>query len=475
MQNIQEKQKQVLEIFKKMQKKDVFTMLASDTTLDTIIQNAETYDDIANSIQNIKDYIKHLDKRLKPKTGIDVVLGGFYDKFQYHLYDMFMAPFNQKEQMYILEEDYGDNSPITICLKADDPKFSLEERKLLKLINHFYITMEDRNNKMFYIPITDLRRMFPEGTNKNKAKNDIITACERINDKRVSWNFSKTRYATTNYKKKRNLKELKLDIGKNVKLANIIPVYSQCDKDYNMELKGIICKVNKFLELRFWLQQISYRFPTEALRGKLSYYVTDLLTYTMHMNKNQGEVSKTIKDIASSLYCDRDGIPTTTNYWDIIDDDKHKPRQLLYLLEALSNTAYYLSLNKKYKAVCVISLYKINIKVLHNGKPREREIIFNEMGATREPEYMKSIISFFSMLNKRNVTFNDLSSVRYPMQFSYIKLEQIKDTFTDKKGNVDMEKLRAILVSNIKSKWNIINCIDKDPVKFLVKMSSPTT
>ena len=198
--------------------------------------------------------------------------------------------------------------------------------------------------------------MFSEGTNHNKVKNDIITTCERVNNKRVSWDFSKTRYATTNYKKKHNLKELELDIGKNVKLANIIPVYSQCDKDYNMELKGIICKVNKFLKLRFWLQQISYRFPTEALRGKLSYYVTDLLTYTMHMNKNQGEISKTIKDIASNLYCDRDGIPTTINYWDIIDDDKHKPRQLLYLLEALSNTAYYLSLNKEYKTVCVISL-----------------------------------------------------------------------------------------------------------------------
>lgn len=472
---MQEKQLRILEVFKEMQKKDVFTILVSGKDLNTLIQNAETYDDIASSIQDIKDYIKHLDKRLKPKASIDVVLGGFYDKFQYHLYDMFMAPFNQKEQMYILEEDYGDNSPITICLKANDPKFTLEERKLLKLINHYYIKMEDRNNKMFYIPITDLKRMFPEGTNHNKAKNDIITACERISDKRVSWNFSKTRYATTNYKKKHNLKELKLDIGKNVKLANIIPVYSQCDKDYNMELKGIICKVNKFLELRLWLHQISYRFPTEALRGKLSYYVTDLLTYTMHMNKNQGEISKTIKGIASNLYCDRDGTPTTTNYWDIISDDKHKPRQLLYLLEALSNTAYYLSLNKEYKAVCGISLYKINIKVLHNGKPRGRQIIFNEMGATRETEYMKSITSFCSTLNKRNVTFKDLLSVRYPKQFSYIKLEQIKDTFTDENENVDMEKLRAILVSNIKSKWNVINCIDKDPVKFIVKMSSATT
>lgn len=472
---MQEKQLKILEVFKGMQKKDVFTILASGKDLNTLIQNAETYDDIAGSIQDIKDYIKRLDKRLKPKTSIDVVLGGFYDKFQYHLYDMFMAPFNQKEQMYILEEDYGDNSPITICLKANDPKFMLEERKLLKLINHYYIKMEDRNNKMFYIPITDLKRMFPEGTNRNKAKNDIITACERISDKRVSWNFSKTRYATTKYKKKHNLKELKLDIGKNVKLANIIPVYSQCDKDYNMELKGIICKVNKFLELRLWLHQISYRFPTETLRGKLSYYVTDLLTYTMHMKKNQGDISKTIKDIASNLYCDRDGTPTTTNYWDIISDDKHKPRQLLYLLEALSNTAYYLSLNKEYKATCVISLYKINIKVLHNGKQRDRQILFNEMGATRENEYMKSITSFCSTLNKRNVTFKDLLSVRYPKQFSYIKLEQIKDTFTDENENVDMEKLRAILVSNIKSKWNIINCIDKDPVKFIVKMSSSTT
>ena len=131
---MQEKQKQVLEVFKKMQKKGIFTILASGKDLDMLIQNAETYDDIASSIQDIKDYIKRLDKRLKPKTNIDVVLGGFYDKFQYHLYDMYMAPFNQKEKMYILKENYGENDPITISLKANDPKFSLEERKLLKLI-----------------------------------------------------------------------------------------------------------------------------------------------------------------------------------------------------------------------------------------------------------------------------------------------------------------------------------------------------
>ncbi len=473
---MQEKQARVLEVLKEMQKQEIFTILKSGTHLDKIINEASGYEDISSSIQDIKEYINDLEDEFTSSrtVSIGVTLAGFNDKFQYELHNMYLAPFNQKEKMHVLETDYGKDNPFTIALKSDDVRFTLEERKLIKLINHYYINLKTDDklkDKMFYIPINDLKRIYPETINHKIIKEGIITACERINGKRISWDLSKTRYATN---KSTNLKELKLDVGKNIKLVSITPIYSQYDKKYNLELKGILCKTNKFLDLRFKLKQISYLFPTEGLRGDyLSYSITEMFTYHMNLknNKKRGYVTKLLRDVANEIYYEEDGFPTHKPYWSIIKNSQHKQRKLLDLLSGLTNTSYYLTLNKNYKSIGYIVANTVPIKVLHNGKQRETKMILNELSVSKDKYYMKEINAFTSALNKKNVTLDDLLLYKYPKQFDYEQLKPMKNKFIDANGNIDIEKIRALLVADVKLKENVIKSINHGNIEFKIKMA----
>lgn len=471
---MQEKQLRILEVFKEMQKHGVFTILKSGISLDKIIYDATSYNDISSSIQDIKIYINDLEDEFVSNRSVSIgtTLAGFNDKFQYELHNMYLAPFNQKEVMYILETDYGKDNPFTIGLKGDDVRFTLEERKLLKLINHYYINLKTDDklkDKMLYIPISDLKRLFPGTTNHKKIKDSIIIACERVNNKRVSWDLSKTRYATN---KGTNLRELKLDVGKNVKLANITPVYSQYDKNCNIELKGIMCKVNKFLDLRFKLKQISYLFPTESLRGDyLSYSIMEIFIYHMNLrnNKKRGYVTKLVKDVASDIYCIENDLPTFTNYWSMIKSDAHKQRKLVGLLSAFSNVSYYLSTNKNYKSVGYFEINSISIRALTNNKePRDGNTIYNELciAVGKDRQQLTSIINFLRKYNGKQLKVRDLiiSNGKYNAIFD-VKQNEYADSYF----NVDWEKLREVLVAEIKTKGDVLKAIRQGDIRFKVK------
>lgn len=460
----------MLKKLKEMQIKDVFKILPSGMYLDDLIMRANHLDELEADMPNIIDYIKELDDELSNKYNVSIgtVINDFYDKFYYELYDMYLISPNPKTRVCTKTTTYGQAGEISLGLKYPNCQFSLGERKLLKIINHYYISLnstEQFKDTMFYIPYTQLKGiMFSSGTNHKVIKDLIIETCNQLNMKQIYWDFSKTKYV-----KSKKLKDKKLDMCNGDKLIDITIIYQPWGN--NTTIKGIICKVNNLLKLRYLLKQISPLYPTQCLQSNyLEFVISDKLLYHMKMkkNKNNNYLTKNLSDLAKELYQYKDNKQTFHNHLYVMKNDNHKPRELLKFINAISNVAYFYSSNtqKNYKFSFIA--YDVKVSIIKNsGIPRRAEDICNELlkiisGAKKEVEEISSMCDKLNIIEDLDInTLWTYMSNRQYLNKSKIK-EYYKIASEQETGQLDVEKLKNTLIDDIcRTKGNLLTALER--------------
>lgn len=307
----------MFERIKKMQEQGIFKFPYAPSKLDNEIKNITTEEEIQNQLDQIQNYIKILDMELINNSTVKLykTLYDFYDKIEYELPKIFASKTIEKDGNYTIytkKISFGGKEKgllgLTVSNQENTVMFSLEEQKLLKLINHYYISLksnDDYEDELFYIPMNSLKIMFKEDSNLTLNKEKIIKTCELLNDKKITWDFEGTIYD-------KKLSKSKLTIGKIQKLVNIkilfYPRIQKLTKDGNTKtisttlIKGIICEPTDIMKLRYQLAQISNRFPKEIMSEPyLEYTITDNLVY--FMNLLDANNSKYLKR-ANSKYLD---------------------------------------------------------------------------------------------------------------------------------------------------------------------------
>lgn len=443
----------VLEILKEMQAQGIFELSPSDDDLDTIIHNAKSYDDIECYYQKIQDYIKLLDVELQHNYNVPIAgtLSDFCDKFHYELFDIFYTnndvfKKNTKISMDTLiknaKSSYISNIPKNgiyekdIDFKSagiglfglssiDDVRFKLEERKLYKLINHYYIKLKSKEyfqDDIFYIPFNQLKSMFVSGPNNKDVKDTLIDTCNRLNNKRVYWDMSNTKYHSELGKN--------LNKCKDVKLVDVVIIYQprKHEKGINGEvytIKGILCRVNNFMKMRYMLRQISNDFPTPCLRAKyLEFIIAEKITYHLHLlNGGNNKRTKTItdgklrsgarkaiqKNIKDYFVKSISNLATEIHYYDteqsaksyfariILNSSKAKER-IEDLIKAIVNVSWYLVNNENFNYQCEITVNNKSVKLFYmpSYKPRKAQEIYNEILHTIDSRAQRGrVLEFF--------------------------------------------------------------------------------
>ena len=459
---MQEKQAQVLEVFKEMQKQGVFTISPAGTKLNEQVANATTNEDIINLSQEIKRYIKDLDRELTvtSKVPINDVLADFNDLYQLQLHKMYLEPHNAKGNLYETKLDYNTAGIATFAISGTDVTFTLEERKLLKLINHYYISLasqKDFKDKIFYIPINQLKEIIIGKPNRNTMKERLITACKRLSEKVVYWNYTQTKYANA------KLSKQKLVVGKEVKLADITLLYSPYDKNGNMELKGLICRINNFLKLRLAMKQITYNFPLTAIKGTyLEFTIVSKTVYLMNYksSKNRGYVLIPVSDFLKKTNYYKDGINYYENYLSIIWNDEHKPRELEKVIATFISVATYFKYVSMLKTKCTIIVHHKNrgnkviasssVDLMRNNKvSRDKEAVYQELerlvsGARKEVQEVNILCA---ELIKRKIS--NSATIMDCIKRTNIDKQLLNVYLKDKSGNVDVEDLKNYLIKQI--------------------------
>lgn len=466
---MQEKQKQVLEVFKEMQEKGIFTMLKSDANLDTLIQNAVTYNDIAKEIPTIKEYIKDLEFELGTSFNVSISenLSDFNDKIQDEMYNIYLEAQEVKTKIYQKELENGPHVGIsTLGLKnrnADknndlDVRFTLEERKILKLINHYYLSLSPKKNDItyFFIPMNQLRIIFGNTRNHKFVKDSVIMNCRRLQNKIVYWDYSKTAFA-----KSKKLKDKKLDISKGSSLVNITLLFTPYDKNNNLELRGIICKVNKFMKLRLALNQIANLFPTRAIQADyLEYVMISKIVYLMSMSKNKkkGYVKRKLADELKVIYTHDKSVPSASNYLSFIRKDEHKPRELKRFMQTLMDIALdFKSLSMySWDFKIIANIYRGNSHIdtvevplmKNNIEPRNFTAIYSELERIFSEQY-KQIKNIQNLCNKLGHGIINYDTIINKSKNTNIDKEDIDDLFKDISNKLDVEDIRNQLVENL--------------------------
>lgn len=299
----------MLDNLKQMQEQGIFKILPSDIDIDSLIYNAKEFEDIDSEFESIQNYIRRLHIELKTRYNVAVstLLSDFYDKFHYELFDIAFTKDTIENERYTKKLDLGTAGIGTLCMKdtfsytndsksRDNIKFRLEERKLLKLINHYYIKLkatDDFKNDMFYIPFEQIKEIFIT-TNNKLLKDSFIETCDRLKHKTLYWDLSNTHY--------NKIKKEKLAVGKNESLIDITILY-QPRKHKNgingevYTIKGLLCRVNHFMKMRYELKQISNRFPIDFMKSKYTeFIIAEKITY--HMNLLNASNEKRMKSLS---------------------------------------------------------------------------------------------------------------------------------------------------------------------------------
>ncbi|MDD2518625.1 MAG: hypothetical protein PHG18_01910 [Bacilli bacterium] len=471
----------MLEILKEMQKQGVFKIISSDIDLDNLIENAETYNDIKTSSSNIRDYIKELDEMLTHNCDIVIgkVMSDFYDKFNYELFDMYLANKNVRTNINEKDTSYGNAGNISIGLNSKDVKFTLEERKLMKLVNHYYITQRSNEffeDKILYIPINQLKLMFSDGINHKVVKDIIVETCNRLNNKKIYWDFSKTTYSKT-----KKLKDKKLDKCNGDKLLDIVIVYQPWGNDENNTIKGILCRVNNFLRLRYTLKQIEPKYLSSFLQENyLEFIISDKLFYHMRLKKNNKNrlFQKTIYDLAKEIYDYKNNIQLSTNFLSLMKNDKHKPREQVKLLKAIIKVAYYFMKNEyiDYRFSLVVNDICVNL-IGYSGKVRKVEDVYNEItkiiSGSQGKKQVNEICMICNELSK--IKKIELSTFYTNLhKYKFIRKERIEEyyqlIYDERKENINIEMLKNILINDIETiKRNVLLVIEKGQISLKVE------
>lgn len=388
----------MLNTLKTMQKQGVFEFNSFGKSLNEVIEKAQSLDGLSNCMKDVKRYITDLEKTLSISYNVSVgnTINDFYDKIYFELFEMYLAPCSAKTKLYQKKVSYGKAGDFILGLKSnklDDVKFTLEERKLLKLINHYYIILAGQNritDDYFYIPAKQLSIIFSPGINHKVVKDAIISNCERLRDKRVEWDFTKTTYM-------KRFTSKSLSQGKNIRLANIIPLYLPTgDK---VQFMGIICKVNKFMKLRYELGQISSSFPTSILQGSyLEFIIAEKVVFHMRLSKNKrnGSFSKTLSDMANEIYYYTKKGQCYYSYLTALREDKHKPRELKKFLEAFTKVASAFKSNERLSINWHFVVKDLKVSLLYSVSPRNIDYVYNELSkiisASREVGIIKNFM-----------------------------------------------------------------------------------
>ena len=367
----------MLEILKEMQRKGVFKLFPCDEDIEGMIQDAVSDAEIIPKLKPIQDYIKSLDVKLKLDYDVPInkEISDFYDKFQYTIYDMYIGGVikDPKKCIYQKELDFGKNvgngafgisSELSI-------KFTLEERKLFKLINHYYIKLRSNEyykNDLIYIPFEKLKLIYANDVNNYLLKTSIVETCTNLNAKQVYWNMENTRYNKT-----KKLREHKLSVVKGDGLVDITIIYNPREHAAGIDgkvntIKGILCRVTNFMKLRYEIKQISNSFPTECLRSKyLDFVLMDKLIFRLNLANannaprikkvqsqstpkkineaiNKKIVSKYIVnlvDLSREIYY-YDNEQSSTDYFSKMLSEPNVKRRLLEFIGSLANVALML-------------------------------------------------------------------------------------------------------------------------------------
>lgn len=392
----------MFDALKQMQKDGIFKLQPNDG-LDATIAEATNYAAIDPLYDSIQSYLKFLSHDLAYRHNVDIskTISDFGDKFTYEMFDMSITCNDYSNNIYQKEILYGKAKSFSFGIDVHNATFTLAEMKLLKLINHYYISLSSKagfNDNYVYIPISSLRLIFPH-INNVKLKEQIVITCEKLNTKKVYWSFKNSYYAD-------KLKKSQLVDGDRERIANISILYLP-KKNRNgidgesVEIKGIICRIVNFMKLRYTLKQIYNYFPIESLRlNYLGYTVASKLDYYLNLklkgNKHNLVYNKKLSDLTNEIYVyNNSKIGGYTYFYQIVNQANSKEsicKLLKAILLCLTNlqcvrqfSAYFVMRNKE------IDLHKYIVasKELTNKEDISAQVVklYNEI-------YTKSNLAF---------------------------------------------------------------------------------
>lgn len=400
----------MLKIIKEMQSKGVFSLLPTEKDLSNIIKNINDGVELNSTLCIIQNYIKSLDLEYKYiyDVSLNRSLQDFCDKFQFEMFDMYTSKQITKGTIYEKNLSFNKAGECKFGISSDeDVKFTLYERKLLKIINHYYINLKTnekyKDNDFVYIPIDKLKLMFLENINSLVFRNIIIETCERLNSKKIYWSMVNTIYSKT-----KDLKKKKILNGENDKIVDITILYLPRNHKTNKQgyvnsILGIICKISNFMKLRYELKHIDNSFPMCALRYKyLDFIIIEKLVFLNHIYKIKNSAKlktlenkrlkvkvkneiistihhtyiKSLTDLTREIYYYEDQ-QTSITYFTKICNEPNSKRRLIEILDSISRVANILYKHDK----CVIEIIVRNktIKIISENKILNGNDIFNEI------------------------------------------------------------------------------------------------
>lgn len=336
----------MLEVIKQMNHEGIFKLLPNNELCNTI-KDIDFIDD--SILKDVQRYLNNLVQMCQYKHNIDISnnISEFYDKFFDEMFDVRFTYEKYLNGIYQKNIKYGDAGVFTFGISGLNSTFSFDERKLLKLIDHYYISLHSKqefNDHYFFIPFNRLKLIFPK-INNVKLKSKIEKACSSLNDKVIYWDFSKN-----HYKQDLNKDNLYLGDGEKIVDISIINYPKQTIAGETIEMKGIICKISKFMKVRYNLNQISNIFPLDCFRfDYLGFMITEKLNYRAHMCRKKSKCKQNLRKLLDSIYVYENGIQTNRTYLYRVINEANSKRTLLMCFEDIIVSLYNLAVNRNFK------------------------------------------------------------------------------------------------------------------------------
>nr|MBP3259276.1 hypothetical protein [Bacilli bacterium] len=362
----------MLEVLKEMQKQGIFKLLPNND-LDIAISRFSSSADINKVYDSIQKYLKHLSSELSYKHNVDLArtLSGFEDKFSDEMFDMTYTCKEHLNAVYQKNVKFDkSHKEGSLGIEMFNSTFTLEERKLLKLINHYYISLSNKesfNDSYFFIPIESLRLIFPK-VNNIKLKEKIIDTCNQLSSKTIYWDLSKTGYV-----KKLSKDNLCTGIKEKIVDINILYLPKKNKNGVNgeaTEIKGVICRITKFMKLRRrGLKQISNRFPINALKANyLSFIVSEKIDYHLNMikqgtkeQKKDANYSVNLRNLLDSIYLYKNNKVQSDTYLYQIMNEVNSKANICKIFEAIITSLCNLSNNIEFTPSLIVQKKKIDL------------------------------------------------------------------------------------------------------------------
>ncbi len=254
-----------------------------------IINDCKNDEDVKQNLDEIQSYIKFLDATKSRKVLFKTKISDFCDKFQDELFYISKRSdfITSSSGIYQKELSYGNGGTFNIGIKKANSYFHIYERKLLKLVNHYYIMSKQNDEKEFYIPLSSLRYLFSSDINNYVMKEEIIKAVESLNSKNIYWDFSNSRLD-----KSKKLNENNLTVGKDEPIVDLQIVYLPREHENGKNkttntILGIYGRETSFMKMRYLIKQIYNKYPTSELRlNSLGYDLCECVLYKLAMLEN---------------------------------------------------------------------------------------------------------------------------------------------------------------------------------------------